>query len=46
MICASAKYYAGDKIKKNEIGGTCDRYGGEENCIQSFDGETLMNEIT
>jgi len=44
MICASPKYYSGDKIKKNEIGGACDRYEGEENCIQSFNRETLTNE--
>jgi hypothetical protein len=46
MICVSPKYYYGDKIKKNELRGACDRYGGEENCTQSFDWETLMNEIT
>jgi hypothetical protein len=27
-------YYSGDKINKNEIGGTCSTYGGEERCIQ------------
>jgi hypothetical protein len=46
MICASVKYYSGDKIKKNELGGACDRYGGKENCMQSFDGEILTKEIT
>jgi hypothetical protein len=24
----------GDQIKKNEMGGVCSRYGGEERCIQ------------
>ena len=29
------KYYAGDQIKKYEMGGACGTYGGEENCIYS-----------
>jgi hypothetical protein len=29
-----AKYYLGDKIKKNEIGGTYSMYGREERCRQ------------
>ena len=40
------KYYLGDKIKKNEMGGTCTKYGGEVRCIQSFGGETSQNETT
>ena len=40
------KYYLGDKIKKNEMGGTCTKYGGEVRCIQSFGGETSRNETT
>ena len=31
---------AGDKIEKNEMGGTCDTYGGRERCAQGFGGET------
>jgi hypothetical protein len=27
-------------MKKNEIGGACSVYGGEERCIQGFGGET------
>jgi len=27
-------------IKKNEMGGACSAYGGEERCIQGFGGET------
>jgi len=27
-------------IKKDEMGGTCNTYGGEERCIQGFGGET------
>jgi hypothetical protein len=30
----------GDKIEKNEMGGTCSAYGGEERHIQGFGGET------
>ena len=28
------------RIKKNEMGGVCGTYGGEERCIQGFGGET------
>jgi hypothetical protein len=34
------KYYSGDQIEKNEIVGVCSTCGGEETCIQGFDGET------
>jgi hypothetical protein len=34
------KYYSGDQIKKNGMGGACSRYEGEERCIQDFGGET------
>jgi hypothetical protein len=27
------KYYSGDQIKENEIGGACGKYRGEEKCI-------------
>jgi hypothetical protein len=33
------KYCLGDKIKKNEMGGACSVYGGEERHIQGFGGE-------
>jgi hypothetical protein len=33
------KYYVGDQIKKNEMGRTCNTCGGEQKCIQGFDGE-------
>jgi hypothetical protein len=42
MICTPTKYYSGDKIEKNEIGGTCSTYWGEESCIQVFLWEKLM----
>jgi hypothetical protein len=35
------KYYSGDKIKKNEMGGTHSTYGGEERCIRGFYGGNL-----
>ena len=39
-------YCSGDKIEKNEMGGACSAYGGEERPRQSFDGETWMKETT
>ena len=29
-----------DQIEKNEKGGACGMYGGQERCIQGFSGET------
>ena len=34
------QYCSGDKIEKNEMGGACRAYAGEERRIQGFDGET------
>ena len=34
------KYYSGDQVKKNEMGGACSMYGGEERCVQDFGVET------
>jgi hypothetical protein len=34
------KYFSGDQTEKTEMGGACGRYGGEEKCVQDFDGET------
>jgi hypothetical protein len=31
---------SGDQIEKNDMGGACSTYGGEESCIQDFGGET------
>jgi hypothetical protein len=36
----STKYYSGDQIKKNKVGGACSTNGGGERCIQDFGGET------
>jgi len=33
------KYYSGDQIKKNEMGGTCSTHGRGERCIQGLSGE-------
>ena len=40
MFCIPHSIFFGDKIKKNEMGGACRAYGGEESCIQGFGGET------
>ena len=34
-----SQYCSGDKIEKNEMGGICSAYGGEERRIQGFGGE-------
>jgi hypothetical protein len=34
------KYYLGDKIKKNEVGGACGTYGRRQRRMRGFDGET------
>jgi len=34
------QYCSGDKIEKDEIGGACGAYGGEERRILGFGGET------
>jgi len=33
MICTPHPYCSGDKIEKNEMGGACSVYGGEEKCV-------------
>ena len=38
MICTRHPI-SGDKIEKNEMGGACSTYGGEERCVQGFGGE-------
>ena len=34
------KYWSGDQIKNNEMGGECGMYGGQERCIWGFGGVT------
>jgi hypothetical protein len=45
-LYSSQKYYSGDNIEKNEMGGTCSRCGGEERFVQGFGGETWWKETT
>jgi len=33
------KYYSGDQIERNEIGGACGTFGGEESCVQGSVGK-------
>ena len=40
MICTPTQYSSGDKIEKNDMGGTCSANGGEKRRIQGFGGET------
>jgi hypothetical protein len=35
----SPKYYLGNQIKKNAMGGACCRYWGEERSMHDFDGK-------
>ena len=36
----ATKYYLGYQIEKNEMGGSCSMYGGEERCIRVLVRET------
>jgi len=40
MICTAHPNCSGDQNEKNEVGGVCSAYGGEEGRIQGFGGET------
>ena len=40
MIGKVTQYYAGGKIEKNEMGGTCGANGGGESCAQGSNGVT------
>jgi hypothetical protein len=33
------KNHSGDKIMKNEMGGSCGLYGGQDRCTQGFGGK-------
>ena len=39
VVVLLTQYCAGDKIEKNEMGGTCCTYGGRESCAQGFGGK-------
>ena len=41
-----SQYCLGDQIEKNEMGGACSAYGGEEIRIRGFVGETGGKEAT
>ena len=40
MICTPHPILFGDKVEKNEAGGACSVYGGEERHIQGSGGKT------
>jgi hypothetical protein len=40
------KYYGGDQIEKNEMGGACNTYWGQERCLQGFGRKTQGKETT
>jgi len=40
MIIFHTQYDSRDKIEKNEMGGACSAYGGEEGVYRVFGGET------
>ena len=40
------KYISGDEMEKNEKGGACSAYGGEERGVQCFGGETWGRDTT
>ena len=40
MILLFTKYYSGDLILKNEMGGACSMYGGGQRCVEGFGGKS------
>ena len=40
-LCSSPNIIGADKIKKNEIGGECSTFGGEDSCTQGLSGGNL-----
>jgi len=43
MICTPHPLLFGDKIEKNEMGGACSAYWGEERSEQGFGGKNVEN---
>jgi hypothetical protein len=39
----SPKYYTGNKIKENVMGGACGTFWRQERCIQGFGGQAWWN---
>jgi hypothetical protein len=46
ISAAHPTIFGGDLIKKNEVGGTCSAYRGEQRRIEGFSGETWGKETT
>jgi hypothetical protein len=46
IICTPQPIMSSDKIEKNELGGACSAYGGEERRIQGFGRESWGKEST
>jgi hypothetical protein len=48
MVCdiMLTKYYSGDQIKKNKMGGACSTYQEQERYMQGLGGETCWKETT
>ena len=44
LLCICVNVFG--QIKKNEMGGTCSTYGGQERCIKNFGGQTRGKETT
>jgi hypothetical protein len=40
LLKLDSKYYSGNKIEKNDMGGECSTSVGKESCIQDFGEET------
>ena len=38
MVLLRTHYCSGDQIEKDEVGGACSTYGGEQRCRQGFSG--------
>jgi len=39
LICAPHQICSGDQIEKNEMGGACSIYGGQERCTEGLVGQ-------
>ena len=46
MLCTPHQISFGDHVKKTEMGRASSTYGGEERCIQGFNGETSGTQTT
>jgi hypothetical protein len=39
MTCTLTHFFSGDQIEKNEMGGACSTYDGEDRCIEDLVGK-------